>query len=65
MSDIKSEKAIVAAERKVYRETARKYKKIQAQRQRDCYWTWPWGHMYETRGPYTKVCMVCNKEIYW
>jgi hypothetical protein len=29
-----------------------------------CFWTWPWGHVWEkTRFSWVEKCSVCGKEI--
>lgn len=76
MNDIKKKKQeVVAKMQPVWDEEYRKkeefYKKIRQEKknQLKCFWTYPWGHIFEgewKRDDFRllyKDCLVCNKRI--
>lgn len=40
----------------------------QASRERSCFWTWPWGHVYELERHYSTIesvwrCVGCGRRV--
>jgi hypothetical protein len=44
------------------RRMERRYMREQRLASRACFWSWPWGHLWETVGRFEVRCRYCGKE---